>query len=350
MRDLISMRPVLLLVVCLCLASLGACKRTPATMAVGGPTMGTSYSVRIVQAAGLPEQSAVQAAVDARLDQLNSLFSTYLPGSELSRFNSLQSTDWFAVSPAMVQVVEAGRQVHLRSNGAFDVTVGPLVDLWGFGPAGQPRRVPGQDEIERRLETTGYQLLETRAEPPAMRKQHVGVEVDLSAIAKGYAVDEVARLLDQLGARDYMVEIGGEVRTRGLRADGNAWRIALESPVAGSREILRIIPLGDMAMATSGDYRNFFELDGVRYSHTIDPRSGWPVAHELTAASVIAPDCMTADAWATAMLVLGAGPGMAVAQAGDLAVNLLVLEGDGFAQRESDAYARATVDAWTPGS
>ena len=173
-------------------------------------------------------------------------------------------------------------------DGAFDVTVGPLVNLWGFGPAGQPRRVPSQGEIEQLLQTTGYQLLETRAAPPAMRKQHADVQVDLSAIAKGYAVDEVAHLLDRLGAQHYMVEIGGEVRTRGKRSDGNAWRIALESPVAGTREVLRIIPLSDLAMATSGDYRNYFELDGVRYSHTIDPRTGWPVAHELTAASVIA--------------------------------------------------------------
>lgn len=319
---------------------LSACARPPATLDLGGPIMGTSWSVRVVASPGLPAQEQLQAQVDARLQELNALFSTYLPGSELSRFNSTQHTEWFAVSAEMVTVVSRALAVSEASDGAFDVTVGPLVNLWGFGPDGQPSRVPPQSDIDALLAATGYRLLEVRADPPALRKQHAGLYVDLSAIAKGYAVDEVAQLLGRLGATDFMVEVGGEIRTRGHRADGEAWRIALESPRAGTREVLRIIGLSDQAMATSGDYRNFFELDGRRYSHSIDPRSGWPVQHPLAAVSVIADDCMGADAWATALLVLGPERAMQVAEEQGLAANLLLPEGDGFRQQESTRYRR----------
>jgi thiamine biosynthesis lipoprotein len=317
-----------------------ACGRTPETLVLGGPIMGTSWSVRVVAGDGLPDQALLQEQVQARLEEINALFSTYLPDSELSRFNRAAHTDWFDVSAEMLAVVSRAQAVSMASDAAFDITVGPLVNLWGFGPDGQPNRIPPQPAIDSLLKATGFELLELRSNPPALRKKSPGLYVDLSAIAKGYAVDEVVRLLSRLGAADFMVEVGGELRTSGLRADGNAWRIALESPRAGTREVLRVIGLSNRAMATSGDYRNFFELDGRRYSHSIDPRSGWPVEHNLAAVSVIADDCMSADAWATALLVLGPERAMQVAEEQGLAANLLIPDGDGFKQHESSAYQR----------
>lgn len=322
------------------LLCLPGCGRTPETLVVGGPTMGTTWSVRIVAVPGLPGTADIERSLSTRLSEINAVFSTYLESSELSRFNRSEHTDWVPVSPELVDVVEAGRSIYTRSDGAFDVTVGPLVNLWGFGPDGQPELVPAAADIERLLADTGYGLVETRRQPPAMRKHRAGVYVDLSAIAKGYAVDQLAQLLDQLGASAYLVEVGGELRSRGTRADGRDWRVAVESPLAGTRQVLRVVGLRDRSMATSGDYRNFFELDGRRYSHTIDPRTGWPVDHGLAAVNVSLDDCMSADAWATALLVLGLERGLQLAREGGLAANFLSVSDDEVQQRMTPAYQR----------
>jgi thiamine biosynthesis lipoprotein len=265
--------------------------------------------------------------------------STYLPESELSRFNRHEGLDWYAVSPELVRVVAAGREVSKRSQGAFDVTVGPLVNLWGFGPTGRPNVVPTDEAIAECRDRVGYDRLEVREELPALRKRRADLYVDLSAIAKGFAVDEIARLLEQCGVRGYMVEIGGEVSTGGRKPDGSSWRIGIERPVATAREIQCVVELDDRSLATSGDYRNFFELQGRRYSHEIDPRTGRPVKQGLVSVSVLADDCMTADAWATALMVLGPETALPTARQHGLDVLCMIRTPDGVLEQTTPGFA-----------
>jgi thiamine biosynthesis lipoprotein len=322
----------------LCALVLTACARPPESLLIQGPIMGTSYTVRVLRRPAQPDGKTLSRSVEERLEALNARLSTYVDSSDVVRFSAAPADQWVPVSRDTLAVVAEALRISRASDGAFDITVAPLVDLWGFGPDGQPGRVPGEEEIERLLAASGYRRIELRDEPPALRKDHPELRIDLSAIAKGYAVDELARLLDEAGFTDYMVEIGGEVRTRGHRPDGTPWRIALESPLAGTREVLRVLPLSGESVASSGDYRNFFEHMGRRYGHTIDPRSGWPVEHGLGAASVIAASCMAADAWATALMVLGAEEGLRIAEREGLAANLVTRSQDGFVESMTSAY------------
>jgi thiamine biosynthesis lipoprotein len=300
--------------------------------------MGTSYSVKLVAPVEPSRLDETATNIRARLEELDKRLSTFRETSEVSRFNADPGTDWFAVSAETVFILRQGIEVSALSGGAFDMTVGPLVDLWGFGPVGEPTRVPAQAEIDALLASTGYELLQIRASPPAVRRTRPGVQIDLSAIAKGYAVDELTVVLDNAGVGAYLVEIGGEVRARGVKTDGTAWRIAVESPVAGTRLVQSVVRLRDVAIATSGDYRNFFEHDGVRYSHTIDPRTGRPITHDLGAASVISETAMHADAWATALLVLGPERGLEMARREGLAANLIIRSAQGVKEIHTPAF------------
>jgi thiamine biosynthesis lipoprotein len=283
--------------------------------------------------------AALQQQVDLRLAAINLEMSTYLPDSEISRFNRYTDDDWFAVSAETAMVVAAGLEVSRDTQGAFDVTVGPLVNLWGFGPEGRVGEMPTDEAIAECQARVGHARLEVRQMPPALRKRRADVYVDLSAIAKGFAVDEVAKLLDRHAVRSYLVEIGGEVRTRGRKPDGGGWRIGIERPVAGVRQLDCVVELDDCALATSGDYRNFFERDGRRYSHEIDPRTGRPVDHDLISVSVLADDCLTADAWATALLVLGPDAALTTARQLGLEVLCMVRSGDGWTEQATPGFA-----------
>jgi len=300
--------------------------------------MGTSYSVKLVAPVEPLRLDETATNIRARLEELDERLSTFRETSEVSRFNADPGTDWFAVSAETVFILRQGIEVSALSGGAFDMTVGPLVDLWGFGPVGEPTRVPAQVEIDALLASTGYELLQIRASPPAVRRTRPGVQIDLSAIAKGYAVDELTVVLDNAGVGAYLVEIGGEVRARGVKMDGTAWRIAVESPVAGTRLVQSVVRLRDVAIATSGDYRNFFEHDGKRYSHMIDPRTGRPIAHDLGAVSVISGSAMYADAWATALLVLGPERGLETARREGLAANLIIRTDEGVKEIHTPAF------------
>ncbi|MCA9230925.1 MAG: FAD:protein FMN transferase [Planctomycetales bacterium] len=274
-----------------------------------GGTMGTSYSVRFVaehSSENPPcDLDAIQQRVDHRLGEINRMMSTYDAESEISRFNQYEATDWFPVSAETAQVVEFALRVAVDSLGAFDPTVGPVVNLWGFGPEKPRKQPPSADEIAAALLRIGHAKLGVRSNPPALRKSNADLYVDLSAIAKGFGVDEISQLLSELGYANSMVEIGGEVRTRGSKPGGEAWRIGVEKPDSRSRSLQRVFQLHDSALATSGDYRNFFEHEGVRYSHTIDPATARPVQHKLATVSVLADSCLEADALATALLVMG---------------------------------------------
>ncbi len=317
---------------------LTACGNEPETLDLRGRTMGTSYSVRIVARPGDSPVAleALRQRVAARLEGLDNLFSTYRPDSEVSRFNAQPGVEWFGVSPDFLAVLEQSVSVSQLTGGAFDATVGPLVVLWGFGAGETSERIPDPEEVGRLLQATGSGHLQWRESPPAVRRTRPGVRLDFSAIAKGYAVDRIWELLSEAGLQDYLVEVGGEVRTRGRPADGRDWSIGIENPdgsgVAGA------VPLRDAAIATSGDYRNFFEHEGRRYSHVIDPRTGWPVAHDLASVTVVSPTAARADALATALLVVGRVAGMELAEREGIAALLVVRAEMGLEVVRSPAY------------
>ncbi|NNE10485.1 MAG: FAD:protein FMN transferase, partial [Gemmatimonadetes bacterium] len=250
--------------------------------------------------------------------------STYRENSELSRFNRAPGGAWFPVSSETAEVVARARAIHEASGGAFDPTVGPLVDLWGFGPPERPVALPDSAAIAGALALVGMDKVEVRGEPPALRKTSDAIRLDLSAIAKGYGVDLIGRLLEERGLGDYFIEIGGEIVLGGERVGGKPWRLAVESPRAEEREVERVIEArGPLGIASSGTYRNYFDREGNRYSHTIDPRTGRPVTHHTAGVSVLATTCMDADGWATALLVLGGGEALALADREQVAAIVL---------------------------
>ncbi len=312
----------------------------PEALELRGFTMGTHYTVRLAQLPPGMVSEEIQTRIEASLATVNRQMSTYLPDSELSRFNRWESEDWFPVSPATAKVVAAAQEISRQTDGAFDVTVGPLVNLWSFGPDARPDVPPTEDEIERARARVDYRRVEVRPEPPALRKSDPDVYVDLSAIAKGYAVDVLVDLLANLGIRGGMVEIGGDLAAWGTRADGAPWRIGIERPITWGHALHQVIGLTDRALATSGDYRNYFEWEERRYSHQIDPRTGWPVQHELTSVSVIGANCKLADAWATALMVAGPDRAERLAREHDLQVLLILRTEEGFEDRMAGGFER----------
>ncbi len=284
---------------------LASCNSTQNAPQINGQTMGTSYSVQWTDSSISVPTSELKDLIQQRLDRINSLMSTYIPNSQLSGFNQSRETGWHAVDPELAQLVKLALSISQLSDGAFDITVGPLVNLWGFGPTDTNFTFPTDIEINITNRSIGYQYLQVRLDPPALNKNIVDLYVDLSAIAKGYAVDEISKILDDHNVLNYMVEIGGEVKGKGLAPHGNPWRIGIETPNFTRGNIEKIISLQNIGVATSGDYRNFIEHEGKRYSHTIDPRNGYPVSHNLGSVTVLHESTAVADAWATAFMVLG---------------------------------------------
>ncbi|MDD9998829.1 MAG: FAD:protein FMN transferase [Rhodospirillaceae bacterium] len=320
---------------------LGSCGGEPDTLELRGQTMGTSYSVRIVAPADASAVSLVllRRRVAARLEDLENVFSTYRPDSEVSRFNAHPGQEWFGVSPEFLDVLEQAVTVSQLTDGAFDATIGRLVELWGFGAGDTLGRIPDREVLEQLLSDAGIEYLQFRDSPPTVRRTRPGVQLDFSAIAKGYAVDRVWELLSEAGLAAYLVDVGGEVRTRGRHADGRDWSIGVENPDGAG--VAEAVPLRNAAIATSGDYRNFFEYEGRRYSHVLDPRSGWPVSHELTAVSVISTTTVMADALATALLVLGPETGLELAEREQIAARLVVRSADGLTVLRTPAFEAA---------
>ncbi len=311
--------------------------------------MGTWYHIKIDTLPAGVAQRHLQREVDQRLHEVNQQMSTYLPESELSRFNRHTGDGWFEVSSDLALVVAKAQEIAADTDGAFDVTVGPLVNLWNFGPDPRDEQIPTDEEIAAARDRVDYRRVQVRQTPPALRKTRPDAYVDLSAIAKGFAVDSVARMLDERGMIAYMVEIGGEVRTRGRKSDGTAWRIGIERPISSGRMLQRVVELGDDALATSGDYRNYFEWQGRRYSHEIDPRTGRPVEHMLASVSVVAENCMTADALATALIVLGPERAFRFAEKHQIDVLLILRNGDDFEELSTPGFATRMPEQASPG-
>ena len=322
--------------------SLG-CMR-PRERAVSGETMGTTFTVKVVTTPGSGRRSQLAKLPDtvhACLDSVNQKMSTWLPDSELSRFNQYEGSEPFQMSRETLRVIRHARRVSEVSGGAFDITVGPLVNAWGFGPEEGILEGPSDAELAALRERVGYDKLEVDLSTSTVRKTRPDIYCDLSAIAKGYAVDKVAAALDDLGFENYMVEVGGEVKANGVNAKGIPWQIGIERPVPGARAVHKVVPLSGMAMATSGDYRNYYEKDGIRLSHTIDPRTGRPVAHKLASVSVVHKECAWADAYATALMVLGPDAGYALAVKEDLAAFFIVHEGSrAFSEKATPAFEK----------
>ena len=313
---------------------------TVAELHMSGRTMGTTYNVKYRPTENAPTLKAMQTEVDALLTEINHTMSTYDPESELSRFNRLRTTDWVPASDSLRAVLKASLEIGAQSEGAFDITVGPLVNLWGFGPEVHPDRIPLETDIAAARTRSGLDKVTLSDTQPAIRKHRPDVFLDLSGIAKGYGVDRIAELMTAHGIEHYMVEIGGEIRVRGLKDHETPWRIAIEKPLSGERSVHTMLMLSDIALATSGNYRNFFEIAGRRYSHTIDPTTGWPVDNHLVSVTVLAETSMRADAWATAFQVLGPERGMVIAERLNLPV-LFVIERDGqFEERVCCAFQR----------
>jgi len=322
----------------------------PATIAFKGEAFGTSYTIKVASPAPDASSTDLQSRIDALLAEIDAQMSLWREDSELSRFNEHRGTDWFDVSAPTARIVSASIELSAATQGAFDPTVSPLVALWNFGPHRHPLRLPSDDEIEQARRHVGISLIEARLSPPEIRKHDPEVRLDLNAIAKGDAVDRVAALIDAVSPRGYMVEIGGEVRTKGTKADGFQWTIGIERPMVGRRVVQSAIKLQDAALATSGDYRNVVEVEGQRFSHTIDPRTGRPVDHGSASVSVVADDCMTADAWATALMVLGPEEGSQIAKAHGVKAMFLSRDGDGFTARSTPGFppAHALADGPKP--
>jgi thiamine biosynthesis lipoprotein len=278
---------------------------------IEGGTMGTTYHITVVTGsfqgiAGLKEK------IDFRLKEINHSMSTYQKDSEISRFNRFSvAGQKFKISSDFFQVMEAGQTIYRLSDGAWDATVNPLLELWGFGPGLPLNRVPPQNEIAALLPEVGFSNIEILP-PDFLVKKRPAVTIDLSSIAKGYGVDQVADLIRGNGFDNYLVEIGGEIVAAGDRKDGLPWRVGINRPQPDSAfdEVYRVVALHNQAFATSGDYRNFFEAGGVRYSHVIDPRTGYPVSNGVASVSIIADTCTLADGLATAVMVMGPEKGL----------------------------------------
>ena len=311
------------------LVFLSACQRAEPELAFAGLTMGTSYHVTIKDETIQHEAQQLQDEIQQRLDEINALMSNWVESSEISRFNKIPVNTWFNISSKTRYVIELALSISQQTDGAFDVTVSPLIETWGFGVNDQVDHIPSQQEINSALKRTGYQHLEINRESGEIRKTKP-VTINLSAIAKGYAVDAIFEYLVEKGYKQFLVEIGGEVRAKGKKPDGTNWRIAIEKPDTYDRAVQSVLNLEDAAVATSGDYRNYFEKDGKRYSHTIDPRTGKPVTHDLSSVSVISKTAARADAIATALMVMGPGKGIAFCKQHDINAYFIIKQQDEF--------------------
>ncbi|MBN1302482.1 MAG: FAD:protein FMN transferase [Melioribacteraceae bacterium] len=290
-----------------------------------GSTMGTTYSIKVVNSrnSALLNPSSIKSKVDSILTEVNRQMSTYLPDSEISRFNKSQSTDWFDASEDFVHVLDKSIQIGYNTKGALDITIGHLVNLWGFGPNYRPQVIPAEQEIENAKLRIGLDKIHADVKGRRVRKSIPELYCDLSSTAKGFGVDKVADFLSGNNIENYLVEIGGEIRVKGLNQSGHKWKVGISEPdIAGGIE--RVLELNNMSMATSGDYWNYFEENGIRYSHLIDPRTGKPIQHNLASVSVISEYCIEADGYATAIEILGPVEGLNFANEMELAVFMIV--------------------------
>jgi len=313
------------------------CSETDDVATLRGSTMGTTYTVKIAHKLNSEETELIHREIKEVLTLINKTMSTYEYDSELSVLNRQPADHWLEVSAPLHEVLGIGHQVYLESEGAFDVTVGPLVNLWGFGPELQTPKKPEMLEIRDVMGFVGFDLLELDTRP-AIKKKHSQVFIDLSGIAKGYGVDRIATLLGANGLENFLVEIGGEIRLSGKKFDGSQWNVVIEEPSKLDIASENNFRFADIAVASSGNYRNYREIDGIRYGHTIDPRDGYPVTHNLLAVTVLHRKATWADAYATALMVLGPEAGLKFAAERAIAARLVTKTGEEITTLQTSAF------------
>jgi len=305
----------------------------------GGPTMGSHYSIQYVRHSAGPGPKAVQAEVENTLAEVDGQLSTYRSDSDIERFNALPANSCQFMPGSVLELVRVGEQLSVQSDGSFDLTVEPLLNLWGFGPQSREEKVPAAEALAQVRQRVGHGHL--RIEGDRLCKD-AAVEVDFNSIAAGHAVDRIAARLQALGIDSYLAEATGELKAVGRKPDGSAWRIALEEPRDDRQVAERVIEVNGYGVSTSGDYRKYFEQGGQRYSHTFDARTGTPVLHNLASVTVIHPSALMADGLSTLLLILGPERGWDYAQEHGIGVFFVLRDNDRFVVRTNDAFERMT--------
>ncbi|MFA5679297.1 MAG: FAD:protein FMN transferase [Pseudomonas sp.] len=321
-------------VAALAAALMGCFNSADSVSEIYGTTMGSTYSIKWVGDDNSPSAEQVKMQVDEMLEAFESIASTWRPTSELSRFNAAPAGSCMDMSQPILELVLLAEQLHEQSGGSFDLTLGPLMRLWGFhGDAGL--QVPSEQAVAETLQRVGHAHFQIRGQQLCKDRQ---LELDVSGIAAGYMIDRVAERLIALGIQSYMVELTGELKADGVKPDGSPWRIAVEEPRDESRVAQLVLPVRGFGVSTSGDYRNYFEQQGQRYSHTLDPVSGRPVLQSLAAVTVLHPSAAWADGLSTVLLVKGSQRGWDYALAHDLPAMFVIREGTGFVSRSTPRF------------
>ncbi|MHC8325950.1 FAD:protein FMN transferase [Pseudomonas sp. LB1P83] len=317
--------------------ALSGCGNSDSMESFGGPTMGSTYSIKYVHHADLPTPKDVQVQVEKILADIDQQMSTYRSDSDIERFNDLPAHRCQKMPASILKLVRVGEQLSEQSEGSYDLTVEPLLNLWGFGPQGREEKVPAAQALAEVRQRVGYQHL--RIDRDQLCKD-AAVEVDFNSIAAGYAVDTIAGKLEALGIHNYLAEVTGELKAAGKKLDGSAWKIALEEPRDDQQVAQKIITVDGYGVSTSGDYRNYFQQDGKRYSHTFDARTGAPVSHTLASVTVINPSALMADGLSTLLLILGPERGWDYAEKHDIGAFFVIRADTGFVTRTNQAFER----------
>ncbi|MEZ0276280.1 MAG: FAD:protein FMN transferase, partial [Roseimicrobium sp.] len=273
-------------------------------------TMGTTW--HLILAKG--DVSGASKMVQTRLDELESIFTNWREDSAVSRFNASRSTEWQSVPRELVDVVTLAQRISKETQGAFDITASPLIDLWGFGAKGRTKTIPSDEAIAAAKARCGWEKIEVQTKPPRLRKAQADVEINVSGLVEGYAVDDIVKRLRDAGHANFLLDVGGELYASSTKPDGSPWEVGVQQPDAEKGVVTGAVPLQDKALSTSGTYQQFFEVDGKRFPHVLDARTGRPVSHSLVSVSVIADTCFEADSWTTALLILGPTEGREVAK------------------------------------
>ncbi|WP_445177624.1 FAD:protein FMN transferase [Pseudomonas sp. McL0111] len=316
---------------------LSGCGNGDSMESFGGPTMGSTYSIKYVRHAGLADSTQVRSEVEGILGEVDRQMSTYRSDSDIERFNALPADSCQTMPASILELVRVGEQLSQQSEGSYDLTVEPLMNLWGFGPQGREEKVPSAAALAEVMQRVGFHHL--RIDGDQLCKD-AAVEVDFDSIAAGYAVDTIAARLEALGIHDYLAEATGELKASGNKLDGSPWRIALEEPRDDQQVAERVISIDGYGVSTSGDYRNYFLQDGRRYSHTFDARSGAPVLHNLASVTVIHPSTLMADGLSTLLLILGPERAWDYAEKHDIGAFFVIRADTGFVIRTSKAFER----------
>ncbi len=323
-----------------CAAALAGCQFSDPLESFGGPTMGSTYSVKYVRGDGVADAQALQAGVEAILAEVDQQMSTYRDDSLIEQFNRAPAGTCQAMPADVLELVRLGEGLSLQSDGAFDLTIEPLLNLWGFGPQSRGEQVPSAEAIAEARQRVGHRHLRIDGEQLC---KDAKVQVDFNSVAAGHAVDRIAAWLEQQGVASYLVEATGELKARGRKPDGTPWRIAIEAPRDDQRVAQKVLALDGYGVSTSGDYRNYFEENGRRYSHTLDPRSGAPITHRLAAVTVLHPKALLADGLSTLLMVLGPEEGVRWAERQGIAAFFVTREDEGYVTHATKAFDALTA-------